>query len=43
MPGDHGLQVIDDTVGHTLVATSTLSPDLKGQLGEETGADTVVS
>ena len=28
------MQVIDDTVGKTLVSCSTLDPEIKGQLGE---------
>lgn len=32
-------QVIDDSIGNTLCATSTLSPDIREQLGGKLGAD----
>lgn len=34
-------QVIDDSIGNTLCATSTLSPDIREQLGGKLGADKV--
>lgn len=33
------LQVIDDTVGHTLAATSTLNPEIRQQLTGSTGSN----
>lgn len=35
------VQVIDDTMGHTLVAASTLTPEVKASLGEEGSANIV--
>ena len=35
------MQVIDDAIGNTLCATSTLSPDIREQLNGKLGADKV--
>ena len=37
----HLMQVIDDAIGNTLCATSTLSPDIREQLNGKLGADKV--
>ena len=39
--GSDLMQVIDDAIGNTLCATSTLSPDIREQLNGKLGADKV--